>query len=193
MLDGAPEVEVPAAQDPVAEALAERLRDLVAHLIAARTDPRPDHRSEGPGAERGGGALHDPAEEPSPADVEGGDRRLPAVPPGQRNRQAVGREDEERLPRRVAPDAVSGLAAVPGTPDDRSVHLPAVAELLGIRADLGAETQAILRNVLGVVVGQSAEVERVERRLADAAGPRREGRSVRPGRVPVDERELRRR
>ena len=193
MLGGTPEVEVAAFQDPVAETLTERLRDLVAHLVAARADPRPDHRGEAGGSKGGGGALHDPAEKASPPDMEGGDRRLPAVRPGKRNRQAVGREDEERLPRRVAPDAVSGLAAVPGTPDDRSVHLPAVAELLGIRADLGAEPQAILYNMLRVVFGQTPEVERVERRLTDAAGPRREGRGVRAGGVPADERELRRR
>ena len=193
MLGGTPEVEVPAAEDPVAETLAERLCDLIAHLVAARADPRPDHRGEAGGSQGGGGALHDPAEKASPPDMEGGDRRLPAVRPGKRNRQAVGREDEERLPRRVAPDAVSGFATVFRTPDDRSVHLPAVVDLPGIRADLGAEPQAILRNVLGVVVGQTAEVERVERRFADAAGPRREGCGVRAGRVPADERKLRRR
>jgi hypothetical protein len=187
LLRGAPEVEAPAADDPVAETLAERFCNVVAHLETARTDSRPDHRGKAGGSEGGGGAFHDPAEEASPPDVKGSDRRLPPVRPGQRDRQAVGRDDQERLPARVAPEAVSGLAAAARTPDDRAVHLAAVAKLPGVRGDLGAEAQPILRDVLGVVVGQAAEVERVERRFADAAGPRREGSEVRAGRVPADE------
>jgi hypothetical protein len=73
------------------------------------------------------------------------------------------------------------------------MNLATEAELLGVRVHLGAETRSILRDVLRIVIGQAAEIECVERCLADAADARRESRSVRAGRVPADQRQLSRR
>ena len=78
---------------PVGDAVAEpgeRRQDLVADLVAAGADPRPDRRRARPDLPRP--ALDDPAGEPAPAAVE---HRDPALA-GERHRQAVGDLDERR-------------------------------------------------------------------------------------------------
>src|SRR5581483_11514440 len=92
--------------------------------------------------------------------------------------------------RLVGPQAVARLALAAGPADSAAVDLAAEAELLRVGADLCAEPLAVLGHVVGIVARQPAEVERVERRRADAAEPRREGGDVRPRGVPAKERQL---
>ena len=110
-LGGGPEVEPAVADDVGAEPLAERPRDLVSDLVAARADSRADRRSQLRVSERGDGARDDSREQAAPADVQRRDRRRPAVRAGDRDRQAVGGEDEQGLAGRVRPEPVARLAA----------------------------------------------------------------------------------
>ena len=136
-LGRAPEVEPAVVHDSRAEPLAERIRHLLPDLVAARPDARADRGGE-PAAECRGAALDDPGEQAPPADVECGDRRPCAVRPCERDRQAVGGEDEQRLAGRIRPEAVAGPAASGRTPDRRAVNLASVREQLGLGADLRA-------------------------------------------------------
>src|SRR5690349_13692485 len=89
-LGARPEIEAPVTDDVVAEALAERRRHLLPHLVAAGPDPGADRGGEAPSAEgldpRGDDAL----EQPAPAGMEHCDRRLSLVRARDRDRQAVG-------------------------------------------------------------------------------------------------------
>src|ERR1051325_7640495 len=64
-----PQIKAPVAND-VAVASLERLGDLVAHLVAARADPRPDGGRELAPAERLRTRVDDPRQEAAPADVQ---------------------------------------------------------------------------------------------------------------------------
>src|SRR5438552_6098460 len=116
-----PQVELSVADDVGAERLAERLRDLLAHLVAARPDGRPDRSGErGAAVQRAHAGGDDAAEQSAPAGMQDPDRR-PASPRGnarERDRQAVGGEEQHRPPRRVAPQTVAVLVHRPRRYDD---------------------------------------------------------------------------
>src|SRR6188508_1448114 len=103
-LDRLCEVKVPAVHDVVAEARAERLRDLVPHLVAARADPRPDRRGGGSG-DGSHAVLEDALDHPAPADVQDDEPRAPVLP-GEDDGEAVSREQAERAPRLLGPEPV---------------------------------------------------------------------------------------
>src|SRR5262245_27094966 len=158
-LGGGPEVEPPVPHHLVTVTLAERRGDLLPDLVAARTDPGADRRRERASSERCDSASDDPAQQAAPADVQRRDRGRPAVGAGNRDRQAVGGEDEQRLSGRVGPEPVTRLPR-PGRPrDGGSVHLPVVAEKLRVGPELRAEPAAVLRHMLGSVVCEAAAVE----------------------------------
>src|SRR4029453_11027066 len=101
------EIELAPTDDLCAVPLAEGGGDLLADLVAAGPDPGADHGGELAPAELAGGRLDDAAEEAPPADMEGGDRGSAPVRAGERHREAVGGEDEERLAGLVRPDPVA--------------------------------------------------------------------------------------
>src|SRR3954471_6904068 len=78
-LGGAPEVELPVADEAEAVRTAERRRHLLADLVAARADAGPDDRRNEASAERRRSLLGDPAEQAAPASVEHRERGPPAV------------------------------------------------------------------------------------------------------------------
>ena len=86
------------------------VRHLLADLVAAGADARPDRGRERAAAERRHAGLHDALEEPAPADVEDGEAR-PAVRPRERDRQAVGGEEHEPAVALVGPEPVAALEA----------------------------------------------------------------------------------
>jgi hypothetical protein len=63
-----------------------------------------------------------------------------------------------------------------------AVDLEGEDDRLGVAAEGAGEAAAVLGDRLGVIVGEDAEVEGVEGRLADPAEPGREGR---PGAAEV--------
>src|SRR3954452_6129659 len=81
----APEVELPVADEPKAERTPVRRRHLLAHLVAAWADPRTDDRGHEPAAERLHPGRGDPAEQPAPASMQEGERRLAGGGPGARH------------------------------------------------------------------------------------------------------------
>ena len=177
------------------EALAERPGHLVAHLVAAGADARPDRSGDRPVAERGDAGLGDPGEQAAPAGVQDGDRGRP-VRTRERDREAVGREQHDAAARLVRPEAVAALeleprcddAAAVGLADVRAVVLPGHRRRLRVDAELRAEQTPVLADVLGVVVGEDAEVQRLEGAGADPAEPRGERHPVRAGSLPGEER-----
>src|SRR5207247_7358518 len=119
-----PEVELPAAHDPGAKALAVRGGDLIADLVAAGADRRPDRRGHGP-AERGHARLDDAGEQPDPARMQDADRRRSSVLADERDRQAVGGERKDGQPRLIGPEPVALDAtalARPSAVDELGVH-----------------------------------------------------------------------
>ena len=85
-----PEIELPVADDVVAEGLAERRGDLLAHLVAARADARADRGGERARAERAHAGRDDAGEQPAPARVKDLDRRAHRRPRA-RSRSACSR------------------------------------------------------------------------------------------------------
>ena len=128
LLGCAPEVELAVAHDRHTETVAKPGGDVVADLVAARADSGPDHRGEASSVQRGRSRLDDSLEQAAPAHVDGRDRGLLALPAHERDRQAVGREDEQGLAGHVRPEAVAGFPLAVRPAHDRPVHLPAEAK-----------------------------------------------------------------
>src|SRR6266511_2181877 len=182
-----PEIEFAFVPDVVAEAFRERPRDLVPHLVAARADCGPDRRRSGNAD--GAHALRDHAfEQTAPTRVQDREARL-AVGRRDRDRQAVGREREHRYAGLVRPEPVARLAAPPGVGPvhRRGVLLPVERQPRGVGADGFAEAPSVLLDVVRVVAGHAAEVERGVRAFTDAAEARREGDCVTLVRRPAEE------
>ena len=189
-LGDAPEVELPVAHEAEPEARGG----------TAPRPPRPPRSSTG----------RSPARRPRRR----GRRRAPARPksaiPPSRPRQPACRTASAGVPPFARASAIgrqSAASASSGSPrssvqspSPRSPREPACgaqdvgrvvlvvhAQRVGVGADLGAETPAVLVHPLGLVAGRAAEVERRERALADAAFARREDDLVRAGCVlPAD-------
>src|SRR5207302_674635 len=75
-LGARPEVEAALVDDIVTEALTEWRRDLLPHVVAARTDARPNCGGELAIPEGARSRLDDACEQAAPADMEDGDCRL---------------------------------------------------------------------------------------------------------------------
>src|SRR5262245_5743942 len=75
-----PEVEVAPPHHGRAETRAVGVGDLVADLVAARADARPDRGGEALAAERRDARLDDALEEPLSAGVQQGERRIAVAP-----------------------------------------------------------------------------------------------------------------
>ena len=73
-----PEIEIASVESPAAEARAIGAGDLVAHLVTAGTDSRPDSRSD-LSAEGSDARLQNPREQADPAGVQ---QRQPGDDPG---------------------------------------------------------------------------------------------------------------
>ena len=166
-----------------AERGAHGLRHVPVRLEAALADARADS-----GAHVGGmGAEH----LAHPAKRDGNQPLRRAAPPGVNGADGRGKDDERQV-RRVADHRVhtlivalapEALARVrPGHKADiRLVYLLAEHDAHGIRADGGAEAPEILLHVLRRIAPADAEVQRIPRCGADAAGPR--GKAVADGAV----------
>ena len=138
----------------------------------------------------------EPGEEPAPARVEDADSGSGLVTGTcERDRDAVRREQQHRAARLVAPQPVAVVVHGAGRDDAarlcardrRSVPLPGHRRSVRIGADGVAETDPVLDDARRIVLGEDAEVERLERALAHAADPRRERDAVRPRGVPLDD------
>ena len=180
------EVEHAAVGDPLAE-VGEGLEHLGADLVAAGADPGADR---GAGRfDRDGAPGDDPGREPAPAAVQ----HRHAAGPGERDRQAVGGEDERRQA---------------GAADDVPVDLFQRRPRLGERARLLRRRRGRARSALWTcspigtslrvdpdrrrepppvldhgrvgVVGEHADVQRVVGSLADPTDPRAEADHPRP-------------
>ncbi len=187
-LRGAPKVELAVGDDLLAEAVAVRLCDVVAYLVAARARGRPD-RGVKLAAQCFGGRCEDPGEDADPARVGHGDPGLGAAA-GECDRNAVRGQGGDREPGDVRPERVAlRLAAHPGLAPvhDRAVHLVVQRQVVRVGAELGAEDAAVLVHSLDVVTGPPAEVERRVRPRAHPTAPGRERDAVRAGNVPADQ------
>src|SRR4051812_40339287 len=99
-----PKVEFAAlVHDVVPERLAERSGHLVAHLIAAGADARPDHGDELARADCSHAGSHDARKEAAPAGMEDLDRRPKPVGTRDRDRHAIRGKQQHRAARSVAP------------------------------------------------------------------------------------------
>src|SRR5690242_2694517 len=145
-----PEVEVAPLYRGRAEPCAIRVGDVVADLVTARADTRPDRSGKVLATERRNSRLEDPLQQPEPAGMQQRERGA-AVAPRQGDRETVRRELQHRYARLVRPEAVSLAAALTrdGAVDGRCVHLPVHRELLRVRADRLPETAAVFPGVLG--------------------------------------------
>jgi hypothetical protein len=159
----------------------EPLRDVVAHLEAARLDVRPDggqkiarasdlasHRLHPRADDVGHGAL--------PSAVNGGDGARRTV--GHENRNTIGDLDAARDARRLRHDDV-GFLLVDGVPildaaddgDVATVHLGHHVEAGGFHLERAGRDTHIGRQCL-LVVSSGSEMKRVERPLRVPAAPR---------------------
>ncbi len=152
------------------------------HLVAAGADPGPDRRGAcAPTASQPRATI--PPGQPAPAAVDHRD----AVGPGERDRQAVGDEDQRREAgdRRstwpsTSPSRGPGRANASASCGPSWVAISApwtwrpISTPCGSTPTAAAEPQAVLTDARRLVAGEQAEVERVEGRLADPAHPRRE-------------------
>ncbi len=135
-----PEIKLPAAHDPGAKTLAVRGGDLLADLVAAGADRRPDRRGDAP-IERGYARLDDAGEQPDSAGMQDADRRRGSVLADEHDRQAVGGKRQEGQPRLIGPEPVAldaASLALLGAVDERGVNLVVEREPRGVGADLGA-------------------------------------------------------
>src|SRR3954468_19929533 len=183
-----PEIEIAAANCLAAEARAICTGDLVAHLVTARTDSRPDSRGDLP-AEGGDARLDDPREQTDPACVQHRQPGAAAVLPREGDRQAIGGERQQGHAILVGPETVAVAAAFGrlGAVHQRRVRLAVHGEPFGIRPDGFAEPAPVLVDVRGIVVRAQAEIERAERPAAYSAATCREGDRVRLSCIPGDE------
>src|SRR4030095_1003583 len=168
---GLPEVELPAAHDPAAKALAVRGGDFLADLVAAGADRRPDRRGHPP-TERGHAPLDDAGEQPDPPRMQTAARRRGSVLAGERDRQAVGGERQDGQPRLIGPEPVAldaASLALLSAVDELGVNLVVEREPRGLGADLGASPPAVLVDALDIIAGLAPEVQRRVRAFADAA------------------------
>src|SRR6266545_326572 len=181
-----PQIESAVTQDLAPETRAERVGDVVSHVVATRTDRRA-HRGCERSTERRSRALDDSRQQPAPTDVEHGDRRCVSVDPRQRDRHAVGAHREDGQVGLVRPEAVAGLAPRTGpcTMHKRRVQLVVEREPLRVCTDLCARAPAVLVDALDVVARLAAEIQRRVRPYADAADARREDDLVRARRLPA--------
>src|SRR5436309_1464894 len=179
-----PEVEVPTAERVSTEALAIRAGDVLADLVATRPDARTDHRREPP-AERSDARLDDALQQPKPANMQEGERRLLPVLAHEGDRETVGGHIQHRDTRLVGPEpvalatALAGFGAVDGGGVDLAVH----RQPRDLRAGRLAEPAPVFLDLRGLVVSQEAEVQRAEGAVADATEARREGGRTRARRV----------
>src|SRR3954451_24643246 len=182
-----PEVEIASTRDVAAEALPICVPDVVADLVTAWADAGTDCRANAPAPDRRDSRIDDSLQQPEPPSMQQREPRRP-VGPGERNRQAVGRQLQHRNALVVRPEPVARRAAAPGlgAMHDGTVHLPVHRELFHVRADRGARTSPVLLHVRVVVRGHEPEVQRGVRPLADAAVPRRERDDVRGRYIPRD-------
>ena len=170
------QVEVALAR-PRARHARERGVDLLPHLVAAAARARADrarHRAvRAELAQRGDAVGEDPAGQPAPAAVQGGDRAVG----GEHDGEAVGDEDERR---RVGQRRGLTVLLRRGTavarrlrraPHRHAVHLAPVEEAPAREADERREALAVRVDVASVVVGQAPEVQRRVRPARDAAAP----------------------
>src|SRR6185295_2451042 len=138
--------------------------------------------------DRSGAGADDAAGEPPPAAVE---HRKP-VRPRQRDRQAIGDEDEGGEPGAIDDVSVE-LGRVSGrigpqrrllrllvTGDRRRVDLAPDHDTAGVDPGRGAEPYPVGDDPIALVAGQDPEVEAAPRTLADAAETGRED-GARPG------------
>ena len=163
-----------------AEALAERLGDLLPHLVAARPDSGADRcqRRSGHGSNA---VRQDAFHEPAPADVED-DEPWSSVLAREDDGEAVRGEEAERAAGPLGPEAVALLEVGAGGDDSapvrledaRAVDLPGHRRRLGVGSDGVGEDAAVLDDPAGLVVGEDAEVQGFEVALAHAPLPRRE-------------------
>jgi hypothetical protein len=152
-----PEVELPAAHDPGAKALAVRRGDVIADLVAAGADRWPDRRGHGP-TERGHARLDDAGEQPNPPRMQDADRRRGSVLAGERDRQAVGSERKDGQPRLIGPEPVAldaASLALLSAVDELGVNLVVEREPRGLGADLLAGASPVLRPRLSDAYGPS--------------------------------------
>ena len=163
---------------PGREALPERpegLEDLVADLVAAGADARAD--SGGRRLDLLHPVLDDPGRHPAPAAM---DHRH-ASRPRQRDREAVGDEDEGREPGPIGRVTV-GLREARSGVGERGrlgrlgvglhqglMHLTPDQDAARVDLERGGQPVAVLAHP--GVAGEAPEVERVEGRLADPADP----------------------
>ena len=146
-----------ATPSPSAENAAQ---DLVADLVVAGPDARADRR--GLGADRAHAALDDPAGKPAPAAVQHRD----ASPARQRDRKAVGDQDERRETgrRRSTWASASGSCApgrrtrwVPAPSRGAAVgavNLSSDQDLAGIDAERSGKPAAVAAHASPLVAGQ---------------------------------------
>src|SRR3954447_15559688 len=188
-LGDGPEVEVASAHGLGAEAVAVGRRDVVAHFVTARPDPRSDGGGKCTVAECGDPPLDDPCEEPEPARVQERERR-PAVVASECDRETVRRQLQHRDARLVGPEPVAFTAALAwdSPVHRRRVNLAVHRQPTGIGIHCLAEAVTVLLDVVVAIVRQQAEVQGVVRALADSAAARGERDAVRPRRVPPQQR-----
>src|SRR5260370_4957217 len=193
-----PEVELAVADDVVAEGLAERRRDLVADLVAARPDARSDRGAQVPPTERPDAHADEPCEEAAPARVQDLHRGPRAVRACDGDRETVRGQQQHRAAGLVAPETVAMVIDGAGhhdaarlcARDRRAVPLPCHCRAVGVRTDRLAQARAILDDARGIVLREDAEVERRERARAHAAASPRERYAVGAGAAPVDQSEI---
>src|SRR5581483_9835657 len=187
-LDRRPEVEPRVADDVGTERLLRRRGDLFPDLVAARADRRADDGGGPAGAERTHALADHAGEQAAPADVEHGDCRThPRMrPPRDRDRHAVGGDEQHRAAAFVGPQAVAVVVDGPRrddpararTRDGRAVPLPRHRRGVGIGADRVAEETAVLDDARRIVLRPDAEIERCIHPFAHTSRPRRERDAV---------------
>ena len=167
--------------------------DVVADLVAAGADRRPDRCGEPAVPERRHAGLQHPGEEPAPARVQQRERRLLAVRardgdragsrrPSPASRGPARRPRARRRACRARPRA-RGAPSAPCT-WRLNVELPCVG------ARRGAEQAPVLTTCSGSSSVSQPEVERLERPAAHAAHARGEDHLVGPGRAPAHVRDV---
>src|SRR5215211_5700352 len=187
------EIEVAPLHDVVAEAPAERLRDLLTHLVAARADPRTDRRGR-QAFHRRDAVFEDAFHQPAPADVKD-DEAWRSVLAGENDGKAIRGQKPESPAWLLGPEPVSLLevgagrhdAAAVRLEDARAVHLPRHRRLFRVGADGLAQDAPVLHHPLRLVVREDAEVQGFEVAFAHPSLTGREGCEVRVAEILLEE------